>query len=214
MNSGIRAPNAVCARRTPSTAQTRSLHSNGVVFLPGGAMRTFAAAACLLVASVVPSICAARAVDDVIAVAVKHGGGPLTVRTVAIVALAMFDAANAVERRYQPYMAQPSPPPGTDAEQAAIGAGCAALTAVRPAQEEAIRKECYAIGTEAPDAAASRRFGEAVGRAHAEARKGDGIGVPNGYRPYTAAGVYVPTVLPIGFDAATAKSFALKSPSQ
>jgi len=177
-------------------------------------MRVIVAAASLLLVPFVPSICAAGAVDDVVAVAVKHGGGPLTPRTLSIVSLAMFDAANAVERRYQPYLATASPPPGIDAEQAAIGAGCAALVAVRPTQEDVIRKDCYAIGAGAPDSAGSRRFGEAIGRAHAEARRNDGIGAANSYRPYAAPGVYVPTVLPVGFDTSTAKPFALQSPSQ
>jgi hypothetical protein len=174
------------------------------------------AGACLAVALALPAGSSAAVVDDVVVVATKYGGGPLTVRTLAIVSLSMFDAANAVERRYEPYMQHASPPAGTDAEQAALGAGCAALVALRPQQEEAIRKECYAIDGNglSDNAVASRRYGAPIGIAHAEARSNDGIGVANAYRPATAPGVYVPTTLPIGFDAATAKPFAMKSPSQ
>jgi hypothetical protein len=163
-----------------------------------------------------PYVAFAGMVDDVVTVATKYGGGPLTLRTLTIVSLAMFDAANAVERRHQPYLQPFSPPADMDAEQAALGAGCAALAAVRPQQAEAIRKDCYAVGGDGAvgRAATSRRFGETVGVALAEARKNDGIGAPNAWRPVTASGIYIPTTLPIGFDAATAKPFAMKSPSQ
>jgi len=178
-------------------------------------MRVVAAIACLLLAPFAPSPCAAGVVEDVVAVAGKYGAGPLAVRTLAIVSLAMFDAANAVEHRYQPYLAPAPPPPATDTDQAAIGAGCAALAALLPAQDAAIAKDCDAIRQEPNEAAAAgRRFGATVGRAHADARKGDGMGAPNAYRPYAAPGVYVPTTLPLGFDAATARPFALKSPAQ
>jgi hypothetical protein len=169
-----------------------------------------------LVGLAVPSGAAAAMIDDVVAVATKYGGGPLTVRTLAIVSLAMFDAANAVERRYQPYIAPPPPPAGTDAEQAAVGAGCAALAAVRAQQADAIRKDCHAIGGEriSDAATASRRYGESIGNAHAEARRNDGIGAPNAWRPATTPEAYVPTTLPVGFDSASARPFALRSPSQ
>jgi hypothetical protein len=53
-----------------------------------------------------------------------------------------------------------------------------------------------------------------VGEALVAARRGDGFGAPNLYRPATAPGVYVPTVLPVGVDQATATPFALSSPAQ
>jgi hypothetical protein len=159
---------------------------------------------------------AAEVVDDVVAFAAKHGGGPLAVRTLAIVSLAMFDAANAVERRYQPYIASPPAPADIDIEQAALAAGCAALATIRPAQADAIHRECLAIRDDplTEGSARSRRYGEPIGVAHAETRRNDGIGAANAYRPYTAPGVYVPTLLPVGFDVATAMPFALTSPSQ
>ena len=137
--------------------------------------------------------------------------------TLTLVDLAMFDAANAIERRYEPYRAQPTPPAGADANAAALGAGCAVIAALHPSQQAATGTACDAIAATLPATTATaegRKFGEATGAAQVAARQGDGPGAPNRYRPFTVAGAYVPTVLPLGFDAATMKPFALSSPSQ
>jgi hypothetical protein len=137
--------------------------------------------------------------------------------TLTIVDLAMFDAANAIEGRYQPYRTQPAPPANADANAAALGAGCAALTALIPSQQAATGKACDAIAATLPNGAATidgRRFGEATGQAQVAARQEDGVGAPNRYRPHALAGVYVPTALPVGVDVATMKPLAMSSPSQ
>ena len=137
--------------------------------------------------------------------------------TLTIVDLAMFDAANAIERRYEPYRAQAAPPAVADPAAAALGAGCAALAGLYPAQQAAASAACDALAATLPAGQATtdgRAFGETVGRAQLAARQGDGLGAPNRYRPFTAAGAYVPTVLPIGYDMATMRPFALTSPSQ
>ena len=58
--------------------------------------------------------------------------------------------------------------------------------------------------------------GEAVAVNVAEARKTDGYspGAKTDYRPVTAPGVYVMTELPVGFQLANAKPFALQSAAQ
>jgi PAP2 superfamily len=156
--------------------------------------------------------------DLALRTAIADGKAPAAAGTLTIVDLAMFDAANAIERRYEPYRPQPSPPAGADANAAALGAGCAALAALHPAQQAATGKACDAIIATLPAGGAGvnegRKFGESVGTAQVMARRGDGPGAPNHYRPFTAPGVYVPTALPIGFDAVTAKPYALNSPSQ
>src|SRR5260221_11308377 len=62
--------------------------------------------------------------------------------SLVVVDLAMFDAANAIERRYQSYRAQPAPPANADANAAALGAGCAALELLHPSQQAATAKAC------------------------------------------------------------------------
>jgi hypothetical protein len=137
--------------------------------------------------------------------------------TLTIVDLAMFDAANAIERRYEPYRVQPAPPSGADPGAAALGAGCAALAGLHPSQQAAIAKACDGLAATLPAGAGTtggRAFGEGVGAAQLAARQGDGLGAPNRYRPFTTAGVYVPTTLPIGYDVASMRPFAMTSPSQ
>ena len=137
--------------------------------------------------------------------------------TLTIVGLAMFDAANAIERRYEAYRTQPAPPTGADPGAAALGAGCAALAGLHPSQQAATAKACDALAAALPAGnatTAGRAYGEAIGRSQLAARQGDGLGAPNRYRPFTAAGVYVPTPLPIGYDTASMRPFAMTSPSQ
>ncbi len=137
--------------------------------------------------------------------------------TLTIVDLAMFDAANAIERRYEAYRTQPAPPPGADPGAAALGAGCAALAGLHPSQQAATAKACDALAAALPAGMATtagRTYGEASGLAQLAARQGDGSSAPNRYRPFTTAGVYVPTALPIGYDMASMRPFAMTAPSQ
>jgi len=179
----------------------------------------FAMAVCSLG---VPVPAGADAVTDVHDLALRTaraaGAGGTAMRTLAIVDLAMFDASNAIERRYRPYRPQPEPPPaGADAATAAVAAGCAALNDLHASQRSATDAACAAMLAALPGGgthAGSRAYGAAVGRALVQAREADGFGAPNRYRPFTTPGVYVPTVLPLGVDAATAKPFALAAPDQ
>src|SRR6478735_1279817 len=77
--------------------------------------------------------CAADAVADVHALGLRtarSAGIPAggAANTMVVATVAMFDAANAVEGgRYRAYRPQQTPPPGADANAAALGAGCAVL---------------------------------------------------------------------------------------
>ncbi len=180
-------------------------------------MRHHLLCASLLAAACAASPCAADVTTDVydLAVRMTRPAGPAAWYQLTIVSLAMFDAATAVERRYQPYLPQPVPPADATADAATLGAGCAALAALQPAQQADVAKACDAIAATPPSGgAAGRRFGEGTGAAMVAARRGDGFGAPNTYRPFTTAGTYVPTALPINYDVATMKPFALTSPSQ
>lgn len=150
------------------------------------------------------------------ALAARDSPGAQT-RTLAIVHLAVFDAANAGERRYASYVAHSPKPTGTAPDTAALAAGCAALSALYPAQQPAIETACNSVAAALPDAAPdgpSRRYGAEVGRAVVESRASDGFGATNDYRPVTAPGAYIPTVLPIGYDTRAMRPYALASPAQ
>ncbi len=167
--------------------------------------------------------CAADAVADVHALGLRtarSAGIPAAVaaNTMVVASVAMFDAANAVEGgRYRAYRPQQTPPAGADADATALGAGCAVLAVGMAAQAATIATACDALAAAMPatDAVrAGRAYGEVSGKVSAAARQAEAAPVPNTYRPRTTAGVYVATPLPIGFDTASTKPWALTAPNQ
>jgi len=176
--------------------------------------------ALLVLASTASAVCGADVVSEVNEAAMKLAGPPpavTTANTLALANLAMFDAANAIEKRFVPYRAVAAPPSGVQADAAALAAGCAALAALVPAQKGALATACDGIATRLPAGAYSddaRRFGEAVAGGLVASRMDAGLSEPNRYRPFTTAGTYVPTPLPVGWELIKAKPLMIKSPSQ
>lgn len=167
------------------------------------------------------SPCFADVVSELNEFAARNAGPPpanTTASVLAITNLAMFDAANAVEQRFVPYRPVAlAPPPGVSAEAAALAAGCAALAASLPSQKAAVATACEAIASRLPAGSygeEARRFGETIAGDLVAARTGAGLNAPNRYRPFTTAGTYVPTPLPIGWDVASTRPFMLTCPSQ
>jgi hypothetical protein len=66
---------------------------------------------------------------------------PLEARIAAIVQIAVFDAVNCIDRRYEPYFVTDLAPQGTRADAAAAGAAYTALKALYPAQAAAFDAE-------------------------------------------------------------------------
>src|SRR5262245_12793150 len=153
----------------------------------------------------VPSVTAADAVTEWNEIAVataaagKHGGNDAS-RVTALVHAAIFDAVNSVEARYTPYKSRVSAAAGASPEAAAVAAAHAALAGLYPDQkgvlDQALAKSLGRIadGTAKTDGVA---VGEKVGAEMVTTRASDGAAAPNTYRPMTAPGVYVMTVLPI-----------------
>lgn len=176
----------------------------------------------LLAAAVAASTpCLADVVSELNEFALKVAGPPpanTTVHTLAVLNLAMFDAANGIEKRYAPYRPAASPAPaGGNPEAAALAAGCAALAAMAPDQKGSVTTACDAMAARLPAGAfteETRRFGESVATGLVAARADAGLNAPNRYRPFTTAGTYVPTPLPVGWEVATAKPLFMTSPSQ
>ena len=63
-------------------------------------------------------------------------GGPQLQRTLAMVHIAVFDAVNAIEPRYRPYLRLAAPPAGTSSDAAAAGAAHGVLTRLFPDQRQ------------------------------------------------------------------------------
>lgn len=115
-------------------------------------------------------------------------------------ALAMFEALNAIDRRYESYLGMPAAEAGASQEAAAATAAYQVLIAHFPGQKSGL-DESYAVTMFGIADAAARDKGKAVGEAAAKlalAAGGFAEGAkPQPYRPRAAAGVWTATALPV-----------------
>jgi hypothetical protein len=120
-------------------------------------------------------------------------------RAVAVVQTAVYEAVNAITKRYPPARGLLQAAPGASVEAAVAAANRATLSALVPVQQATIDKAYQAALATLPDGPA-KTAGIAVGEQAATAIlalcAGDGYDTPESYRPHTTPGVYVPTVLP------------------
>ena len=149
-------------------------------------------------------------------------GGPQIQRTLAMVHIAMFDAINAIDPRYTPYLTLPAPPAGASAEAAAASAAHGVLVRLFPGQQGAIDAFLVASLAAIPDGPgedAGVAYGDLVARAIYEARLSDNI-LATGptYVAGTAPGTYQLTTpgppQPVNTNAPHWVPFALQSASQ
>ena len=138
-------------------------------------------------------------------------------RNIAIVHLAMFDALNSIEPRYTPYRVQLKVPNTTSREAAASAAAHYLIVRLYPAQSKdadaALQAE-LALVPDGPDKTQGAQLGEKVAAALLEERSTDGADATDTYRPYGAAGAYVPTILTASWNWGLVKPFAMKSGNQ
>lgn len=143
--------------------------------------------------------------------------GVMQGRNAAMVHVAMFDAVNAIERRYTPYRVQLTAASSASREAAAAAAAHSLLIRLYPDQArdlEMFYRASLAVIPDGEPKSQGIQLGEKVAAEIFEWRTKDGADAPNTYRPYTAAGTYVPTALPSGFSMANTMPFALKQGSQ
>ena len=116
------------------------------------------------------------------------------------VALAMFEALNAIDRRYESYLGFPVGNAKASQDAAAATAAYKVLSAHYPSQKTAL-DESYGITMEQISDVAARDSGKAIGEAAAAAALKVGQLDPAvtivPYAPRTAAGTWVPTQLPV-----------------
>lgn len=155
--------------------------------------------AAVLIACALPWTSHAQQLDTVLtwnqvttAALVVPGANPATVfvsRPLAIVGVAMFDAANAFDRRYHAYAAAVTPAPGASPDAAVAQAAHDVLVVLLPSQRAAFDDALAQSLSGLPDQAA--RDGAAVGAAVAaavlELRAGDGWFRP--FPPYELPGL-------------------------
>jgi hypothetical protein len=116
------------------------------------------------------------------------------------VSLAMFEALNAIDRRYESYLNFPLGDAGASQDAAAVTAAYHVLVHYYPAQKAAL-DENYGVAMEAVADPAKREAGRLIGEAAARAAiNAGGIdpAIPQTpYRPRTAAGQWTATALPV-----------------
>jgi len=152
-----------------------------------------------------------------VSVGAKAKAGVMQDRNIAIVHVAMFDAVNAIARRYTPYRVQLTAELTASPEAAAAAAAHFLLTRLYPDQTydvEMLYRTSLATIPDGESKSQGIRLGEKVAAEIFAWRIKDGADAPNSYRPFTAAGTYIPTMLPIGFSMATTTPFALTHSSQ
>ena len=138
-------------------------------------------------------------------------------RTMAMVHVAVFDAVNAIDRRYEPVALNETGPADASADAAVASASYTVLKGLFPAREPALAKLYAAALARVPDGPAKQagiELGHRAATACLTQRAGDGTGAPNRYAPQTSAGVYVPTSLPIASEWPEVKPWAMRSPAE
>ena len=126
-------------------------------------------------------------------------GPPPANRAMAIVHTAVFEAVNAITKRYSAGGLKLEAAPGASVDAAIAAANRTALSKLLPSQQAAIDAAYQAALAKIADGAAKTSgiaVGEQAAAAILAARAGDGAAAGETYRPHTTAGVYVPTVIP------------------
>jgi hypothetical protein len=138
-------------------------------------------------------------------------------RSMAMVHVAMFEAVNAIDRRYAPYAFSDRAPAGSSADAAASAAAHTVLTRLFPDQRQQSDSAHAAILAKVADGnskTAGIALGKQVGAECLSMRTDDGTGVLNTYRPQTTPGVYVPTALPVSMEWPGVKPWFTKDPAR
>jgi PAP2 superfamily len=156
--------------------------------------------------------------EKAVALVTKHRMlPPQAERVIASVHVAMFDAVNAIEPRYRPYLVAATPSKGASKEAAAAIAAGTVLAGLFSEETEALNTAMASYIATIPQGAAKSdgiKVGQDVAARILAERKADGSDAPDAYRPKTRPGVYVPTPITASSMWPKVKPFAMTSPSQ
>jgi hypothetical protein len=142
---------------------------------------------------------------------------PPASRLMAIVHTSVYEAANAITKRYPAGASQIDAAPGASVDAAVAAAGRTALLKLLPLQQTEIESAYQAALTKVADGQA-KTDGIAAGEKAAEAIlrfcADDGAAARETYRPYATAGIYVPTVIPAVPQWPQRRPWLMTKPSQ
>lgn len=120
-------------------------------------------------------------------------------RAMAAVQTAVYEAVNAITKRYPSNRVKLDAAPGASLEAAVAAANRVMLTNLAPAQQAALDSAYQTALAAIPDGPAKMEgiaVGESAAKAVLSLCADDGADAPESYRPYTTAGVYVPPLYP------------------
>ena len=138
-------------------------------------------------------------------------------RALAKLHVAMFEAVNAVERRYAPYKLNLTADANTSKEAAAASAGYHVLAAVYPNDKADLDAAFAAMLAGVAEGEPKTKGVDLGKKAAAEIvalRANDGADAAESHRPHTSPGVYVPTVVPVASTAGAATPWSMTAGSQ
>ena len=125
---------------------------------------------------------------------------PTSNRVLAIMHTAVYEAVNAITKKYPSRDAKIDAPAGASVDASVAAASRAVLLKLVPSKQAEIEAAYQASIAAVPDGKAKSdgiAVGEKAAAAILEARAGDGFAMLESYRPHTTAGVYVPTIVPL-----------------
>lgn len=138
-------------------------------------------------------------------------------RTISMMHVAMFEAVNAIERRYTPYKLSLVADRSTSKEAAAAVAAHDVLLSAYPdtkANLEAALANSLASVAEGDSKAAGIALGQQAAVAIIKLRENDGSAAQESFRPLTKPGAYVPTVIPLFSTTGATTPWVMTSGSQ
>ncbi len=141
---------------------------------------------------------------------------PLT-RGLAMMHVAMFEAVNAVERRYAPFKLDLPADRTASKEAAAATAAHEILIQLHPDQKSALDQAVaasLAAVTDGDGKSKGIELGKKAAAGIAALRVDDGVTAQESYRPSTKPGVYVPTAIPIEVTSGGLKPWVMEKGSQ
>jgi hypothetical protein len=142
---------------------------------------------------------------------------PPNARGMAILHLAMFEAVNAIDRRYASYRLKLVADNSVSKEAAAAAAAHAVLATFHPDQQAGLDATLKASLAPIADGEAKTKgidLGKKAAAAVLALRANDGAGAPESYRPHTSAGAYVPTIVPVSSTYGAVTPWAMEKGSQ
>ncbi len=144
--------------------------------------------------------------------------GPVgATRIMAVMHIAMFEAINAVDSKYESYKGPGKPDPGCSPQAAAATAAAKVLIKMHPESAAKTQQELETYLASIPKSDTKDqgiRLGEETAARVIALRAEDGNDKAYAYRPRTSPGVYVQTMPTVSWEHATMTPFVLTSPSQ